>query len=357
MKKRWKIAIGLGGLLVAAVLAPIAYIEIGCRGNGAAFGAAHRSILARPEDQRAEVRTWLTYPEWHIVYSAESFGRFLGRNPPSAFPYGRHITSFWSSYCAINRRTAGAPGAGEAKVMIYTIGVSYTIELALKALYEKTIGWLFERASGFASVNDRYAAAVQQLYGAFMHETPWYAFGFGDALDGLWRTSEPDLIGRHWERRFALSTEYGLKAGYATLIGWASGATLGRDETTLRMVLLGRPDRIASVDPRLRMVRQAGKGRVIVEAPRYAQLTDILAKLARAPVAIAEIAGNDDIFVTALMPVGRRGLPQGERLLTMPLDDRPGWQRLGMTTKVSALPGLLRAIAASGGELEHVYDY
>ena len=58
-----------------------------------------------------------------------------------------------------------------------------------------------------------------------MHETPWYEFPFGKAFNGLWSTTEPEHKLRHWERRLALSGEYGVKAGYAGLLGWASGAS------------------------------------------------------------------------------------------------------------------------------------
>ena len=44
-------------------------------------------------------------------------------------------------------------------------------------------------------------------------------------------------------------------------------------------------------------------------------------------------------------------------LLSMPLDDRAGWRRLGLSTKVARLGPLLRAVRAGGGEIEHVYDY
>jgi hypothetical protein len=183
LKKRWKIAWGLGGLLLAVVLVPIAYVETACRGPSGSVrpDEPYRRLLTSGPGLRKEARTWLTYPEWHIVYSAESYGRFLAKRPPSAFPYFRHIGGFWSSYCALNKVTSASAGTGEAKVMIYTIGVSYTIELGLKGLYEKTLGRLFEWTAGSASAGDLYSARVQQRYGAFMHETPWYEFPFGDA--------------------------------------------------------------------------------------------------------------------------------------------------------------------------------
>lgn len=358
MKKRWKIALGLGGLLLAVIVAPIAYVETACRGPSETVrpDEGYRRRLTGGPGIRKEARTWLTYPEWHIVYSAESYGHFLAGRPPSAFPYFRHIGGFWSSYCALNKVTSASGGTGEAKVMIYTIGISYTIELGLKGLYEKTIGRLFEWVAGSASAGDAYSARVQQSYGAFMHETPWYEFPFGEALRGLWRTRETSQYVRNGERRAALSVEYGVKAGYAGIIGWASQSTLGPDQRTLRMLLPAGAE-AAAVDPRIRIVGRTGEGLTVAEAPRYAQLTDILVKLAAARIDPVEIAGNDDIFVTVRAPAAAPAPPSATVLLSMPLDDRAGWRRLGLSTKVARLGPLLRAVRAGGGEIEHVYDY
>ena len=358
MKKRWKIAIGLGALLLATILVPIAYVETACRGPSGTVrpDEPYKRLLTAGPGIRKEARTWLTYPEWHIVYSADSYGRFLETRRPSAFPYFRHIGGFWSSYCALNKVTAASPGTGEAKVMIYTIGISYTIELGLKGLYEKTLGRLFEWVAGSGSAGDLYSARVQQRYGAFMHETPWYEFPFGQALRGLWRTRETSQFVRNGERRAALSVEYGAKAGYAALIGWASNSTLGPDQRTLRMLLPAGADP-APVDPRIRIVGRTAQGLPVAEVPRYAQLTEILVKLASAGIDPVEIAGNDDIFVTMLAPAAAP-VPRGASvLLSMPLDDRAGWRRLGLSTKVARLGPLLRAVRTGGGEVEHVYDY
>ena len=127
--------------------------------------------------------------------------------------------------------------------MLYVIGVSFQTEMFVKALYENTFGRLFEWIGGHQSANDRYNAEAWQSYGAFMHQTPWYAYPFGQTLGGLWGTNSSGAAIRNWERRLALSLEYGAKAGYGGLIGWASGATLGRDELTLRLVVRAEPAR------------------------------------------------------------------------------------------------------------------
>ncbi|WP_420138047.1 hypothetical protein [Sphingomonas sp.] len=354
MKRRWRILAAVGGLVAAVVLVPIGYIEGGCRPAGDAALAPYTPLLPAAE-RRPAVQSYLTYPEWHIVYEAEAFARHLtAGKPPSSFAYGSQIGGFWTSYCAVNRLTGNRPGAGAAKVTIYTIGISYTVELAVKAAYERTIGRLFEWGSGWTSADDRYAARVQADYGRFLHETPWYRFPFGRALAGEWRTTEPELHARHWERRLALSGEYGVKAVYAGLIDRATGATVGRDERTLRMVVQATPQAVRAIDPRLVPVRTLPGGRTVVEAPRYQQFNDLLTKLAATDIPIVEIAGNDEIFTTLLLPETSK--PAGQVIFTLPID-RPGWRRFGVATKVPHTVDLLRQTRAAGGTVEHVYDY
>ncbi len=357
MKRRWRIAAAIGGVAAMLVLTPLAYIELGCRSPLAP------DVLPKPfaggsplsaAERRPGPRTFLTYPEWHIVYEADAFGRYLASGaPPSGFAYGRWIGSFWTSYCAVNRATRGSEAAGDAKVTIYTIGISYTVELAVKAAYERTIGRVFEWASGWRSADDRHAAQVQVRYGAFLHETPWYRFPFGDALRGLWRTREPDRTARHWERRAALTAEYAVKAGYAKAIDAATGATVGRDDTTLRFVTTADAATIRAIDPRLKPVRALAGGGLVVEAPRYQQFNALLGKLAVANVPLVEIAGNRTIFATLLLPARAAHAPA---IFAMPAD-RDGWQRIGVAVAVPDVPALLRDTRRTGGVVEHVYDY
>ncbi len=354
MKRRYKVLLGAAGALALLAAAPIVYVETSCGASGPAPAPVPSRLAAG--DKRSEARTWLTYPEWHIVYSAESLGKHLMvGGKPSDYAYIRDVGAFWRSTCAVNRIAAARPEGDDAKVMIYTIGLSFTAEMAVKALWESTIGAFFEWASGHDSADDRHAALVQADYAAFMHQVPWYEFGFGEALAGLWQTSEPKRFARHWERRIALSMEYGVKAGYAKAIGAASGATLGRDELTLRFVTPAAPASIAALDPRLKPLRRTADGLTVVEAPRYAVFSELLGKMAAANVPLTDIAGNDEIFLTARIPDQAR-VP-GDPAFSMALGDRPGWRRVGVTLRVAELTVAMRAIGASGGTVEHVYDY
>lgn len=352
MKKRWQALIGVGAAAILFAAIPIGYIELGCAGSGVGTDQTdqYRAIIS---GGRPEARTWLTYPEWHIVYSAEALGRWLARGErPTGYPYLQDARSFWSSYCALNRISHGRPGTGPARVMLHTIGVSFTAEMFVKAAYENSIGRVSEWIGGWSSTDDRHAATVQQRYGSFMHETPWYRFPFADVLSRTWSLSGGGF--RHWERRAALTAEYGVKAGYAKLIGGASGATLGPDETRMKIVLRGTYDQVQRLDSRLVPVKPLPNGLVLVDTPRYATFTDILVRLAKQRVHLVEVAGNDDIFLTILMPTAAPHR-DGTTLLTMRLPD--GRERRGISVKVPTLLPLIRSAQQSGGTIEHVYDY
>lgn len=363
MKKLAKVlALVLAAPIVAALsvlLLGAAYIEGGCRGQGGSLAAAapYTSIWDAPADLRPEPNTWLTYPEWHIVYSAEGFAEVLRTSRPSQFSYVRDVVGFWTSYCAVNGATAGMPGRGEYKATIYTIGVSYTLELGAKAAYEWTLGRVIEWVGGAESGSDRYSAEVQADYGRFLHDTPWYRYDFGGALSGLWAVEAGDHPLRHWERRLVLSAEYATKAVYAKVIGAAVAAS-GFDELTLQFVAEGTADAVTAIDARLVVRQDLGGGRLLVDAPRYEEFTDLVRALARSNVVVLEIAGNDDIFVTAVVPEGRVvGADVSERLFALEVDGRPGFERVGLTLKVRNLLPLVRQLEADGGALEHVYDY
>ena len=178
--------------------------------------------------RRKQANTFFTFPEWYIVYSFEDFGRFLDSSSESQFGYLSHILGFWRSFCTINR---AVPESGESrfdvKTMIYVIGVSYSVEYAIKGFYENTIGRITEWIRGSARTpQDDYARKVVQDYAAFLYTIPWYKFPFGEKLDGLMAISAPTPSSiRSWERDFALGAEYFVKIGYAWLIQKALDAS------------------------------------------------------------------------------------------------------------------------------------
>src|SRR5438046_908622 len=64
-------------------------------------------------------------------------------------------------------------------------GTEFTIEYAIKGIYENTIGRL-TAWFGRDTPEDQFAAKTAADYSKFVHELPWYEFGFGARLVRLW---------------------------------------------------------------------------------------------------------------------------------------------------------------------------
>ena len=348
----------LGGIILIAL--PVLWIEGTCRGGAAAVTAPTSASHIEPEHRRPEVTSYLSYPEWYIVHAYEDFAGVLQQHDAHAFGYLTSIRGFWSSFCSLNRLVSGRSATPlDTKVMLYTIGVSFTGEMALKGLYETTIGSLTAALRGDErTAEDRFALAVAQDYARFLHQTPWYAYPFGTTLVRFWRETPlaSGSIVRTIERRFALSAEFALKAVYAKLIALLAGLSPAelRNRSVVRSVDLDA----TTADPRVTLVRRLNAQDAIIETPRYGAFTNIVVALARRGDDIVEIAGNHNVLVTVLAPSAYRMTQPGVReLFAIPIQSRPGWQRLGLDVQVTDLSPLIRQLASENAEFEHVYDY
>ncbi len=311
---------------------------------------------ARPEDQ-----TYLTLPEWYIVFNADEYAAYLADRRPSRFPYGRAIAQYWSTNYAVCRETRDAyPFNGEYQVMLAIIGVSFTAETAVRGAYEKTIGRLFE---GFGrpapTAEERFAHEVAVEYGAFIHTIPWFKFPFGEKLAALWREVPwwgPRPL-RKWERRLALTAEYAVKAGYGALLNAARDQVFGELILETQMwVDHYDPERIDG-EPEVAVVAELDHGEAIITMPRYEPVTQITPRLAAAGLTFKEIAGNDDIVLTVFSPAGRTYRLPGRVLLALPYLSDPAQVRLVVAVPVGQLHEVLLGLPAAGMTLEHIFDY
>lgn len=341
------------GLLVALV--PIAWIESSCMKAQVDDVTPYQPVLA-PEHRRPETNTFVTYPEWLIVHVYEDYAAVSRTRGEAAFPYFSSIDRYWSNLCVMTQH-ASARGeiTGDSKAMLYTIGVSFSVEMAVKGSYERTIGWLTEALSGNeATPEDVFARSVAEDYAVFIVQRPWYEYPFGKKLRVFWTDagwSEGNLV-RKLERRISVSLEFGAKALYAQAIDALAG--LSPSPLRIRSVVRGLDPGAAS-EPDVQRVEKLADWQVI-ETPRYRDFTHIVRRLALGGVDLIEIAGNDEVFVTLLLPPGA---PEtgGEPLITAQVSARPGWQRSGVLVKVAELAALVRQLSTQGGELEHVYEY
>lgn len=330
-------------LLVIIVTGPILYVETACRGE--ALTQKDAQYITQP---RPEARTYMVYPEWHIVYAYEGYAEALKDGHPHDFPYISAISGFWSSLCSL---TAKADELGEAgfnsKATIYTIGASFTLEMLFKAAYEETIGRIF--SLGAPSPQDQVEAAMADDYATFLQQVPWYKYDFPAWSDTLWNATPVSIRG--WERRLALGLEWGAKTQYAKLIAQAA-AGLGADELTMQIAVQNLPKDIPDVTP------QSTQDTVtIAQVPRYRIFTHIAQQIAREGGTFIEIAGNDDILLSYLGATPPE-LPDTAELISA--TSRVGFpeeNRYLIAVKTPDLSATLQSLATQRGGLEHIYDY
>ena len=337
----------LGALVLAVLLllSPVAYHEVACRGEALESG---RQPILPPEHRRPAARTLMTYPEWHIVYAYEDYAATIRAGDPHDFGFLSAITQFWQGACAMNRASAQFGGAAwTARQTIHVIGVSFTAEMLLKALYEETLGraatWV--RGETRAPLDDL-SADQATAYAAFLHQTPWYRWDFSADRAALSAADTGSVRDR--ERDLALGLEYGAKALYAQAIGAAVAAT-GQDELTMRSVVAGlSPDDLAAIEG-VTVIAERPEG-VEVETPRYEAFNGVARAIAGAGGSFVEVAGNDRILVTA---VSSSDEPLPDDLMALPRQGEGGTRHL-LLIPVSDFAARLTDPALP---IDHVFDY
>ena len=359
-------------VFVLALVVPLlrAGVECRLRGGGvapemppdAAPAAIQSAKDALPGYKRAEEQTYLTYPEWYIVYSADEYAAFIAKHPPSQFPYFAAVSQYWNGYydvCAVTR--GRYPYNDGYHLMLGVIGVSFTAENVIKGAYENTIGRLSEWVSTpELTEEDAYARVVAREYGALTHRVPWFEFPFVETLQGLWQQvplTGPNVI-RKWERRIALSAEYGAKAVYGTLLKMATEAAYGTDEDLrLQVWVKGVTPATLAQLPDVKLVK-AFDGSLIVSIARYDAFTLIANDLALSGVQFIELAGNDDVMLVAIAPRDwSYDLPAGQVLFEMPVLIDPKLKRVAIKVPVTSLHQILQELDKREYRVERIYDY
>jgi hypothetical protein len=320
---------------------------------------ATERLAAMPDYRREEAQTYLTLPEWNLVYQPAEYAQFISQHPPSGFPYFGSVGSFWGMYKDVTSATKKYPFNWGYHVMVFVIGSSFTVENTLKGLYENTIGRIAEWTSRDQRTDeDRFAADVAQRYADFLHATPWYEFPFFDHMLRLWR--EVPLTGaapiRKWERRAALSLEYLAKAQYAFLIRLSTKLTYGEEDNEI--LALVENEAAASPHETKMVIVERYADASLVSLPRYDEFAAVVDRLSRQGVRFREVAGNREIVLTAIVPLDwRPNFPSGEPILTQPILSDATRKRVGLAVPVASLHSVLPALEAGGAKLEHIYDY
>ena len=330
---------------------------------GIAEGAPPQALADRVRDEipgykRPEESTYLTYPEWAIVYAAREYAGFVKEERESQFPYWAYIGRFWQDYATMIRATSDAPFNFANHQMIAVIGTSHTIEHVIQWAYENTVGRITEWTSRQRIGVDVYQANVAAEYAAFLDQVPWYQFPYAEKRAGLMavvRAPGEDQV-RTSERKLAFGLAYSIKQGYAKAIKSALAATSDPAFLDIHVWAKGPVAQAIAGEPDTTLEKDFGADGAVFVTKRYQVFTDMIPRLIAKGVSFVEIGGNDEILLTVLSNDAIEP-PAGTRLLfgyQLPAD--PAVRRSGLTVAVRQLHVVLPALAGQA-RLEHVYDY
>lgn len=369
----WRLVKLVVWLAIIAVLIPVLGLAYGFATTasldttplpGIADGAPPKALADTvraeiPGYQRPEESTYLTYPEWAIVYAARDYAGYVKDNQPSGFPYWSYIGRFWQDYAAVIRASSAYPFNIQNHQMLAVIGTSHTVEHAVQWAYENTIGRVTEIASGRRTAVDAYQAKVAADYAAFLDQVPWYQYPYAEKRAGLLAVQPVPGDGslRPGERKLAFGLAYTVKQGYADLIKSALAATSDPAFLDIHVWARGPVAEATRHEPDTALERDFGTDGAIFITRRYQVFTEMIPRLIGKGVSFVEIGGNDEIMVTVLSGEAV-AVPAGARALfayALPAD--PGQRRTGMVVAVRRLHTVLPALAKAGATLEHVYDY
>ena len=346
-----RLARALAVLIVIVLVAdadPIVYVETRC-GSDTQPGAPSNALDVREAGyRRAEGDSYLTYPEWYIVHAYADLAGVTRQSSESHYDYLDAVTTFWSSLCRATetaRRTG--PVTLDQRITNYIIGVSFSLEMAVQGLYERSIGALTAWLRGARKTpEDLFNQRFLDDYAAFLEQVPWYQYPFKMELQRFWGETPwtPGARVRSAERRVALSLEYGLKGLYAVGIGALAGYSPA-DLTIMSVIKPSATPAVANVTT----VRSLDGGLVLVRTPRYRSYTNILRAWAKNGTAVVEIAGNHRILTTVLARAGAPlHAPGGTRVFTVAIQSRPGWATANSGVQISPVGRRRTKIVFSG---------
>lgn len=301
---------------------------------------SNKNPLTPKKDERPADQTFLTFPEWYLVFSPEEQANYFKKQTSTSFPFMSHTRQIWESYHIVNNQIKGNfPTNKDYHFMIWVIGTSASIEYSIKAWYETIIGRITDTYTPKTD-EDIFNAKFTEDYVTFIKDRPWYEFDFKTRLKNLW--TESTFIGdnffRKMERKYILTSELLVKWGYAKLIGIGTKQVYEEALPITTVVLADN---------------------TIINLPRYDKFNQAITELSKQGKSFKEIAGNNSaILLTVLMPTNKQiNFENTQTVFTQPLSSDTSNQRIALAIPVSRLNGLLKLIDKENIKIEHIFDY
>jgi FAD/FMN-containing dehydrogenase len=311
---------------------------------------------------RGEAQTFLTVPEWYLVFNPVEYADYLeaGKNP-SAFPFFSSVDEYWTQYDRVTAiaRASKYPKNSEYLTMLRVIGVSTTVEYLVKGSYEGTIGRVTRwSADDEDTPEDELVAQAQRAYANFIFNKAWYEFDFGHWVAKLWR--DTPIFGQHMlrklERRLFFTAEFGVKQVYARIIGFASHTAYGANHDRIYMTVVAPAD--AGPAPEGVEVHAQDGQTQIISTLRWGPFSEAAPRLAAAGYTFKDISGNRRIVLSIVGQRAEECLVNGAvELFESRMVSNDERVRHVLLADVGQLSSILQGLSGTRLQLEHIYDY
>lgn len=232
--------------------------------------------------KRGEDQTYLTYPEWFLVFSPEEYANYLKYEKSYQFPFLTHIYQFWKSYFKIYKEVRKTYKFNtEYHIMIMTIGISTSIEYLVKSLYGNTIYRFIDFISSNRIEEEDLAYKINTDYVISIKDEPWYKFDFYSYLKPLWSIKIKSI--KSIERKISISIELLIKHVYAKAIQKASEKSFEKPSMNTFVLV------------------EKNNEKDLLKLTRYQKFTEEAIELVNNNNKILEIAGNKNFIMISLV--------------------------------------------------------
>ena len=323
-------------------------------GNQDALSRARSEIrdYNKPEEQ-----TYLTIPEWYLVFNPKEYSEFLeaGRNP-SDFPFIASINEYWTLYDRVVAiAKINQAHNSEYITMLDVIGISTTFEYLLKSAYENTAGRFSRWTASEETPEEKLMRQAYRAYSDLIYDKAWYEFNFFFWVKRIW--TDCDFFGKNFirktERKLFFTLEFGLKAIYAKAIGYAAKNSYEASSGVVNLTATA-PENFSpqQLPANTRIIAIQGR-HWLIQIPRWQAFTKTIPLL----VQFDDISGNSLIAATITLPANALPNYPYEYWFTSEFVSNPELVRIVQPVHVKRLHQFLNNLSQHQATLEHLYDY
>lgn len=320
------------------------------------------SIQTPIKDRRPPDQTFLTYPEWFLVFSSAEQVEYFKTHSATHFPYLTHTHQIWKSYSIVKDQIKGNFKYNFGyHAMIKVIGISTTLEYGFKSIYEKSVGRLTDLGNkGYLTPEDTFYQKYISEYVDFIKIRPWYEFNFIKRLPQLWKTP---LIGKHpirkIERKLFLTSELLIKTIYGFVIKLGTKAAYDEALPSTIVMVNKLPATGLEKLTKLKIEKMYPDSSALISIPRYDEFNSYVTELALRDVSFKEIAGNTTaILLSVIVPSNQQiSFDSTQTIFTQSISSAPENKRIAFAVQIKDLNNVLKQLNRSNISIEHVFDF